>query len=188
MTCWRRSATCSSSRTDAAGAALAAAGHRVIETADFVAQARAGQDVGDVPDDGESPALLLYTSGTTAAPKAAVLRHRHLTSYVIGTVEFGAADPDEAVLVSVPPYHVAGLANLLSNLYLGRRIVYLRQFDAAGLGRRRCAAKASRTPWSCRPCWPASATSSTSDGEGLPGLRATVLRRCPDAGHRARNG
>jgi acyl-CoA synthetase (AMP-forming)/AMP-acid ligase II len=59
-----------------------------------------------------------------------VLRHRNLTSYVIGTVEFGAAAPDEAVLVSVPPYHVAGLANLLSNLYLGRRIVYLPQFDA----------------------------------------------------------
>ena len=40
-------------------------------------------------------------------------------SYVIGTVEFGGAGADEAVLVSVPPYHVAGLANLLSNLYLG---------------------------------------------------------------------
>jgi acyl-CoA synthetase (AMP-forming)/AMP-acid ligase II len=50
---------------------------------------------------------------------------------VIGTVEFAAAGPDEAVLVSVPPYHVAGLANLLSNLYLGRRIIYLAQFDAA---------------------------------------------------------
>jgi acyl-CoA synthetase (AMP-forming)/AMP-acid ligase II len=59
-----------------------------------------------------------------------VLRHRHLTSYVLGSVEFGGAADDEAVLVSVPPYHVAGLANLLSNLYAGRRIVYLPQFDA----------------------------------------------------------
>ena len=130
-TCWPRWATCWWSRTGAAAAALATAGHRVVDTDEFVAHARAGDDVSEVPDDGESPALLLYTSGTTAAPKAAVLRHRHLTSYVIGTVEFGGADPDEAVLVSVPPYHVAGLANLLSNLYLGRRIVYLRQFDAA---------------------------------------------------------
>ena len=114
------------------GQALADRGHRVVDTAAFVAQARAGAAVGEVPEDADAPALLLYTSGTTAAPKAAVLRHRHLTSYVIGTVDFGAADPDEAVLVSVPPYHVAGLANLLSNLYLGRRIVYLQQFDAAG--------------------------------------------------------
>jgi acyl-CoA synthetase (AMP-forming)/AMP-acid ligase II len=114
-----------------AAAALVERDHRVLDAAEFVAAARAGGAVGDVPTDGEGPAVLLYTSGTTSAPKAAVLRHRHLTSYVIGTVEFAAAGPDEAVLVSVPPYHVAGLANLLSNLYLGRRIIYLAQFDAA---------------------------------------------------------
>src|SRR5262245_7870475 len=113
-----------------AAAELSARGHRVMTAEDFVAAARAGDASGDVPADADGPVVLLYTSGTTAAPKAAVLRHRHLTAYVIGTVEFGGAGEDEAVLVSVPPYHVAGLANLLSNLYLGRRIVYLPQFDA----------------------------------------------------------
>lgn len=88
------------------------------------------QEIGLVPEDAEGSAVLLYTSGTTAAPKAAVLRHRHLTSYIVGTVEFGGAGEEEAVLVSVPAYHVAGVANLLSNLYAGRRIVYLPQFDA----------------------------------------------------------
>jgi acyl-CoA synthetase (AMP-forming)/AMP-acid ligase II len=114
----------------AARTALVERGHRVLDVDEFVAGARAGTEVGEVPGDGEAPALLLYTSGTTAAPKAAVLRHRHLTSYVIGTVEFAGCDPDDAVLVSVPPYHVAGLANLVTNLYAGRRIVYLTQFDA----------------------------------------------------------
>jgi acyl-CoA synthetase (AMP-forming)/AMP-acid ligase II len=75
-------------------------------------------------------AVLLYTSGTTAAPKAAVLRHRHLLAYVLNTVEFGSAGPQDAALVAVPPYHVAGLANLLTNLYAGRRVVYLAAFDA----------------------------------------------------------
>ncbi|MEV8546512.1 fatty acid--CoA ligase family protein [Streptomyces sp. NPDC051572] len=75
-------------------------------------------------------ALLLMTSGTTAAPKSAVLRHRHITAYVLTTVEFGGSDPDEAVVVSVPPYHIAAVANLLSNLYTGRRIVYLDKFSA----------------------------------------------------------
>jgi acyl-CoA synthetase (AMP-forming)/AMP-acid ligase II len=112
-----------------AAAALAARGDRVTTAEDFVATARAGA-AGDVPADGEGEAVLLYTSGTTAAPKAAVLRHRHLAAYVVETVEFAGAGPDEAVLVSVPPYHVAGLANLLSNLYAGRRVVYLEQFDA----------------------------------------------------------
>ncbi len=83
------------------------------------------------PPDPDLPCVLLYTSGTTAAPKAAVLRHRHLMSYLFGTVEFASADEDGATLVSVPPYHVAGVANLLSNLYAGRRIIYLDRFDPA---------------------------------------------------------
>ena len=167
-------------------AALAARGHRVLDAVAFVATARAGGRGGEAPADGEGPAVLLYTSGTTAAPKVAVLRHRHLSSYVIGTVEFGAAGPDEAVLVSVPPYHVAGLANLLSNLYLGRRIVYLAQFDApawVAAVRREGITNAMVVPTMlARICEVLEA-----DGAGLPSLRAlsyggartpaTVLRR-----------
>src|SRR5262249_16568674 len=79
------------------------------------------------PDD--PVAAVLYTSGTTAAPKAALLRHRHLLAYVWNTVEFGSAEDGDAALVGVPPYHVAGLANVLTNLYAGRRLVYLAAFD-----------------------------------------------------------
>jgi len=80
--------------------------------------------------DGEDIAVLLYTSGTTAAPKAVVLRHRHLSSYVIGSVEFAGSDDADATLVSVPPYHIAGVANVLSNVYSARRLVYLPAFTA----------------------------------------------------------
>jgi acyl-CoA synthetase (AMP-forming)/AMP-acid ligase II len=78
--------------------------------------------------DGEDVAVLLYTSGTTSAPKAVVLRHRHLTSYVISSVEFGGAEDGDATLTSVPPYHIAGVANVVSNVYAGRRVVYLPTF------------------------------------------------------------
>jgi acyl-CoA synthetase (AMP-forming)/AMP-acid ligase II len=104
-------------------------GHEVTTREDFVRAALPGADPGEAMLDGDEVALLLYTSGTTSAPKAAVLRHRNLASYVIGSVEFGAADDSDAVLVCVPPYHIAGVANLLSNTYLGRRIVYLDRFD-----------------------------------------------------------
>jgi acyl-CoA synthetase (AMP-forming)/AMP-acid ligase II len=87
-----------------------------------------GGDPGPEPFDPEAIALLLYTSGTTAAPKAAVLRHRHLSAYVMGTVEFASADDDAASLVSVPPYHIAGVSNTVSNLYAGRRVVHLTTF------------------------------------------------------------
>jgi acyl-CoA synthetase (AMP-forming)/AMP-acid ligase II len=80
--------------------------------------------------DSEGIAVLLFTSGTTGDPKAAVLRHRHLSSYVLSTVEFMSAEPDHAALVSVPPYHVAGIATILTSVYGGRRLLYLPAFDA----------------------------------------------------------
>src|SRR4051794_14415137 len=73
--------------------------------------------------------LLLFTSGTTSRPKAVELTHDNLTSYVTGTVEFSSSAPAEAALICVPPYHIAGLSAAMSNLYAGRKMVYLRNFD-----------------------------------------------------------
>jgi len=80
--------------------------------------------------DPEEVAVLLFTSGTTGQPKAAVLRHKHLVSYILGSVEFAGASEEEAALVSVPPYHVAGIAAILSSVYSGRRVVQLPSFSA----------------------------------------------------------
>ncbi|HEX4862692.1 MAG TPA: AMP-binding protein [Acidimicrobiales bacterium] len=79
--------------------------------------------------EGDEVAVLLFTSGTTGDPKTAVLRHRHLASYVLNTVEFIGAGEQEAQLVSVPAYHIAGVASVLSSLFAGRRVVYLPAFD-----------------------------------------------------------
>jgi acyl-CoA synthetase (AMP-forming)/AMP-acid ligase II len=76
----------------------------------------------------EAPAVIIYTSGTTSAPKGVLLRHDNLTSYVFGTVEFMAADSDDAALMSVPPYHIAAVSNALTNLYAGRRVLVLENF------------------------------------------------------------
>jgi fatty-acyl-CoA synthase len=73
-------------------------------------------------------AVLLFTSGTTGEPKAAILRHANLTSYVISTVEFMGSEEGEAALVSVPPYHIAGVSAILTGCYCGRRIVHLDAF------------------------------------------------------------
>jgi acyl-CoA synthetase (AMP-forming)/AMP-acid ligase II len=87
-------------------------------------------ETNDLPDvSADDVAVLLFTSGTTGDPKAAVLRHRHLVAYIFGSVDFLACESDEAQLVSVPPYHVAGVSAVLSSLYSGRRIVYLSAFE-----------------------------------------------------------
>lgn len=104
----------------------------VLARADFTAAAIA--QAGDAPqegDAGEGIAIQLFTSGTTAAPKAAILRHANLVSYILGTVEFGSAPEADAALVSVPPYHIAGIAALLSSIYALRRILLLPAFDPA---------------------------------------------------------
>lgn len=81
-----------------------------------------------LPEAENDIAVLLFTSGTTGEPKAAVLRHANLTSYVMSTVEFLGAEEDEAALVSVPSYHIAGISAILTAAYGGRRIVYLPAF------------------------------------------------------------
>ncbi|MBV1906491.1 MAG: acyl--CoA ligase [Pseudomonadales bacterium] len=78
----------------------------------------------------EDVAVLLFTSGTTGEPKAAILRQKHLVSYLLGSVEFASAEEHEAALVCVPPYHIAGIMAVLSSVYSGRRVVQLPQFSA----------------------------------------------------------
>jgi acyl-CoA synthetase (AMP-forming)/AMP-acid ligase II len=114
---------------DQAKSSLAGVGHPVIDRDDWLESTGSGPLAEEWPNDAEAIAVLLYTSGTTSAPKAAILRHRHLLSYIFSSVDFGSADESDAVAVTVPPYHVAGVANLVSNIYAGRRLVYLDAFS-----------------------------------------------------------
>ncbi len=108
-------------------------GHVAETRQAFVAAATGpGEATIEPAEDASSVAVQLFTSGTTAAPKAAILRHSNLVSYILGTIEFASAEPEEAALVSVPPYHIAGIAALLSSVYAMRRIILLPSFDADG--------------------------------------------------------
>ena len=101
----------------------------VLTTRDqFLDAARQGTAPSATPEP-DDVAAMLFTSGTTGAPKAAVLRQRQLAAYIIGTVEFLSAGPEEAALISVPPYHIAGISAILSSVYAGRRIVQLEAFE-----------------------------------------------------------
>jgi acyl-CoA synthetase (AMP-forming)/AMP-acid ligase II len=121
--------------------------------------------------DPESVAVLLYTSGTTGAPKAAALRNRHLTSYVISTVEFAGAGEDEAAIVSVPPYHIAGISSVLSSTYSGRRVVHVETFEPQGwvdLVRAESVTHAMVVPTMLNRILDVIA----ADGKGIPSLRS----------------
>ncbi len=115
---------------------LAGLGGQVVTVPDWeraaLSVASTGEPAADGPDDESEPCVLLFTSGTSSKPKAAVLRHENLVNYVLQTTEFGAAGEDDAMLVGVPPYHVAGLSSTLTNLFSGRRLVHLPNFSPEG--------------------------------------------------------
>ena len=84
---------------------------------------------GDYEAEPGRPAVILFTSGSSGTPKAAVLTHENLLSYVMETVEFAGAGDDEALVLAAPPFHIAGVAAVLSSVYAGRRILPLAGFD-----------------------------------------------------------
>ncbi len=109
-------------------------GHTVLPREEFAVKVQelvpGGED--REYDPGEGVAVQLFTSGTTAAPKAAILRHSNLLGYILGSVEFASADEGDAALMVVPPYHIAGISAIMSSVYAGRRIVMLPAFSPEG--------------------------------------------------------
>lgn len=101
---------------------------RALSSDEFLNLARTAEAAAEFADP-DSVAVVLFTSGTTSQPKAVELTHNNLTSYITGTVEFDSAATEDAALICVPPYHIAGVGAALSNLYAGRKMVYLTNFD-----------------------------------------------------------
>jgi acyl-CoA synthetase (AMP-forming)/AMP-acid ligase II len=73
--------------------------------------------------------ILMYTSGTTGRPKGVMLTHGDFVSYVCGHTELADGTPRGAALLGVPLYHIAGITSVLTNVFTGRRLVVLRQFE-----------------------------------------------------------
>ncbi|HEY9432894.1 MAG TPA: AMP-binding protein, partial [Blastocatellia bacterium] len=85
----------------------------------------------EIPDvAADSPALLQYTSGSTASPKGVVLTHRNLIANQLSIAET-ARQTSESVFVGwLPPYHDMGLIGLILHpVYLGARSVLMSTFE-----------------------------------------------------------
>jgi malonyl-CoA/methylmalonyl-CoA synthetase len=64
-----------------------------------------------VPLDGETPAMIVYTSGTTGAAKGAVLSHNNLAANGINVASCWRITEADRYLAVLPLFHVHGLGN-----------------------------------------------------------------------------
>jgi fatty acid CoA ligase FadD36 len=73
----------------------------------------------------DAPALIMYTSGTTGAPKGAMLSAAAVAAGLDGLIEAWAWAPDDVLVHGLPLYHVHGLIlGVLGALRAGSRLVH----------------------------------------------------------------
>ena len=78
-----------------------------------------------------SPALILYTSGTTGRPKGAVITHQNLLVQTSALREAWAISHEDVLLHALPLHHLHGVVvALLSALTAGATVRMLPKFDA----------------------------------------------------------
>ncbi len=111
----------------------------------------------------EEVATLMYTSGTTAAPKPVPLTYGNWLSAALGSAVALGLDRQERWLCPMPLAHVGGLSIVLRSAVYGTTAVLAKRFDAAAV---------------------AAALSDPGNPITLVSLVATMLERLLDAGLR----
>jgi long-chain acyl-CoA synthetase len=99
----------------------------------------------DTPIAEDDPFMLIFTSGTTGRPKAAVLSHRAVVAYLMAQSfagargsalagQTGSSGPPPARLAAYPLFHVSGLSMAVGSVMTGAKSVWpLGRFDPAAV-------------------------------------------------------
>ena len=104
---------------------------RIFQFEDLIAAGRGREAPPADVDPSQAPCAILYTPGTTGAPKGVVLTHDNLVRTMLGTAERLALGEDDRTLCSVPLANIFGLTAILTTLGTGGSLVLQETFDAA---------------------------------------------------------
>jgi malonyl-CoA/methylmalonyl-CoA synthetase len=116
------------SLVDRVAEAAAQRGLTVLHTPALLREGPAGS----LPElNGDRPAMMLYTSGTTGRPKGVVTTHANNEAQVRALVEAWGWTRDDHILLTLPLHHVHGIINVLTcALWSGGVCQILPKFDA----------------------------------------------------------
>ncbi|MBX7433968.1 long-chain fatty acid--CoA ligase [Mycobacterium sp. Y57] len=116
------------------GAAHAGAGYIEVDPATFVGDLMARPPIEMADTDPQDTAVILYTSGTTGAPKGAELTHTNMVANALicaGAGLMGLSGGD-VVFGGLPLFHVFGQTAMLNaSVLTGATLTLLPRFDAA---------------------------------------------------------
>ncbi len=82
--------------------------------------------------DDDDTTMIMFTSGSTSAPKGVTLTHGSFTSFVMDNVPPADPDANECNLLTVPLYHIAGVQSMMAGVWGGRTLVLQQQFEPEG--------------------------------------------------------
>jgi malonyl-CoA/methylmalonyl-CoA synthetase len=117
----------------AGSASLFPASAPLVDIDDLVNESRRAEPwTARVALDGDAPAALVYTSGTTGRSKGAVLSHNNLVANAAALVTCWRITSEDRYLAALPLFHVHGLGNgICSWLASGCRLRLVERFDIA---------------------------------------------------------